>query len=44
MLGPEALPAGQTVAGQTLLAIAWSAGIAAVFVPLAVGVYRRSVS
>jgi ABC transporter DrrB family efflux protein len=44
MLGPEALPAGHTVAGQTLLAIAWSAGIAAVFVPLAVGVYRRSVS
>jgi hypothetical protein len=44
MLGSGALPPGQTVAGLTLLAMAWTAGIVAVFVPLAVRVYRRSVS
>jgi ABC transporter DrrB family efflux protein len=44
MLGPGALQAGQTVAGQTLIATAWIAGILVVFMPLAVHVYRRSVS
>ena len=44
MLGPEALPPGSTVAGQTLLGIAWTAAILAVFVPLAVRAYHRSVS
>jgi len=44
MLGPEALPPGHTVAGQTLLAIVWTAAILTVFVPLAVRAYRRSVS
>jgi ABC transporter DrrB family efflux protein len=43
-LGPGALPPGQTVAGQTLLALAWTAAIIAVFAPLAVRVYRRSIS
>ena len=44
MLGPEALEAGRTVGGQVFLALAWSAGILAVFAPLAVRVYRRTVS
>jgi len=44
MLGPEALPPGHTVAGQTLLAIVWTAAILTVFVPLAVRAYRSSVS
>jgi ABC transporter DrrB family efflux protein len=43
-LGEGSLAAGQSVAGQTLLAIAWAAAIIAVFAPLAVRVYRRSVS
>jgi len=44
MLGPGALQPGQTVAGQALLALAWTAAILAVFAPLAVRTYRRSVS
>ncbi|HEY3036562.1 MAG TPA: ABC transporter permease, partial [Streptosporangiaceae bacterium] len=44
VLGQAALPPGQTVAGQTLLALAWTAAILAVFTPLAVRVYRRTVS
>jgi ABC-type multidrug transport system permease subunit len=44
MLGPEALPPGHAVAGQTVLAIVWTAAILTVFVPLAVRAYRRSVS
>ena len=43
-LGEGALPPGQTVAGQTLLALAWTAGIIVVFAPQAVRVYRRSTS
>jgi ABC transporter DrrB family efflux protein len=44
ILGQGALPQGQTVTGQVLLALAWSAGITAVFAPLAVHLYRRAVS
>ncbi len=41
-LGQGALPAGHTVAGETLLALAWTAAFLAVFAPLAVRAYRRS--
>lgn len=41
-LGQGALPAGHTVIGETLLALAWTAGILAVFAPLAVRAYRRT--
>jgi ABC transporter DrrB family efflux protein len=40
-LGQGALPAGHTVTGETLLALTWTAGILAVFVPLAVRAYRH---
>jgi ABC-2 type transport system permease protein/oleandomycin transport system permease protein len=43
ILGPGALPPGITVAGQVALALGWSAAILAVFAPLAVRLYRRSV-
>jgi len=43
-LGEGVLSPGQNVAGQTLLALAWTAGIMVVFAPLAVRVYRRSTS
>jgi ABC transporter DrrB family efflux protein len=42
-LGQGALPPGRTVAGQVGLALVWAAAIAAVFAPLAVRAYRRSV-
>jgi ABC-type multidrug transport system permease subunit len=41
-LGPAALPAGHTVTGDVLLALAWNAGTLAVFVPLAAGAHRRT--
>jgi ABC transporter DrrB family efflux protein len=44
VLGPDALPAGQTVAGQVGLTFLWAAGIIVVCVPLAVRAYRRTVS
>jgi ABC transporter DrrB family efflux protein len=44
ILGQGALPQGQTVTGQVLLALAWSALLTAVFAPLAVHLYRRAVS
>jgi ABC transporter DrrB family efflux protein len=44
MLGQGALPAGHTVTGQALLALTWTTAIFAVFAPLAVRAYRRSVS
>jgi ABC transporter DrrB family efflux protein len=44
LLGAEALPPGQTVIGQTLIAFAWTAGILATVMPLAVRAYRRTVS
>jgi ABC transporter DrrB family efflux protein len=44
ILGGDALPPGDTVGGTVLLALAWSAGILAIFAPLAVRVYRRAVS
>jgi ABC transporter DrrB family efflux protein len=43
ILGQGALPPGHTVAGDVLMALAWSAGIMVVFVPLAIRVYRRVV-
>lgn len=43
MLGPGVMPAGQTVGGQSLLAVAWIIGLIAVFAPLAVRMYRRAV-
>ena len=44
VLGPGALPPGRTVAGQVALALLWAAAITAVFAPLAVRTYRRTVS
>jgi ABC transporter DrrB family efflux protein len=44
VLGPGALPPGRTVAGQVALALLWAAAITALFVPLAVRAYRRTVS
>jgi ABC transporter DrrB family efflux protein len=43
VLGQGALPPGRTVAGQVALALAWAAAIIAVFAPLAVRAYRRTV-
>ncbi len=43
ILGGDALPAGDTVTGTVLLALAWAAGILVVFAPLAVRMYRRAV-
>jgi ABC transporter DrrB family efflux protein len=43
VLGQGALPPGRTVAGQVALALLWAAAITAVFVPLAVRAYRRTV-
>jgi len=43
-LGQQALPAGHTITGELLTAAAWTIGILAVFAPLAVRTYRRSVS
>jgi ABC transporter DrrB family efflux protein len=44
VLGQGALAPGRTVAGQVALALLWAAAITAVFVPLAVRAYRRTVS
>jgi ABC transporter DrrB family efflux protein len=44
VLGQDALPPGRTVAGQVALALLWAAAITAVFAPLAVRTYRRTVS
>ncbi len=41
-LGPGALPAGHTVVGETLSALAWTTAILAVFAPLAVHTYQRN--
>jgi ABC transporter DrrB family efflux protein len=41
-LGPGALPAGHTIIGENLLALAWTVGILGIFGPLAVRAYRRS--
>lgn len=43
ILGGEALPPGDTVAGTVLMALAWATGILVVFAPLAVRMYRRAV-
>jgi ABC transporter DrrB family efflux protein len=42
LLGQGALPPGRTVAGQVGLALAWAGVICAVFAPLAVRSYRRT--
>jgi ABC transporter DrrB family efflux protein len=44
ILGPGALPTGQTVGAQVGLALLWAAAIIAVCVPLAVHAYRRTVT
>jgi ABC transporter DrrB family efflux protein len=44
VLGQGALPPGRTVGGQVILALLWAAAITAVFAPLAVRTYRRTVS
>jgi ABC transporter DrrB family efflux protein len=44
VLGQGALPPGRTVAGQVTLALLWAAAITAVFAPLAVRSYRRTLS
>ncbi len=44
ILGPGALPAGQTVAGQVGLTLLWATAITAACVPLAVRAYRRTVT
>jgi ABC transporter DrrB family efflux protein len=44
VLGQGALPPGRTVAGQVALALLWAAAITAVYAPLAVRTYRRTVS
>jgi ABC transporter DrrB family efflux protein len=44
VLGPGALPPGRTVAGQVVLALLWAAAITAIFAPLAVRTYRRTLS
>jgi ABC transporter DrrB family efflux protein len=43
MLGPQTLPAGETVIGTVVWALVWIAGITAVFSVLAVRTYRRAV-
>jgi ABC transporter DrrB family efflux protein len=43
ILGQGALPPGRTVTGQVTLALVWAAAIIAVFAPLAVRAYRRTV-
>jgi ABC transporter DrrB family efflux protein len=43
VLGQGALPPGRTVASQVALALLWAAAITAIFVPLAVRAYRRTV-
>jgi ABC transporter DrrB family efflux protein len=42
ILGPGALPAGETVAGQVGLTLLWATAITVVCVPLAVRAYRRT--
>jgi ABC transporter DrrB family efflux protein len=42
VLGQDALPPGHTVAGQVALAVAWSAALIAVFAPLAIRRYSRT--
>jgi ABC transporter DrrB family efflux protein len=44
VLGQGALPPGRTVATQVALALAWAVAVTAVFAPLAVRAYHRTVS
>jgi ABC transporter DrrB family efflux protein len=44
VLGEQALPAGHTVVGELLTAVAWIGGILLVFVPVATLAYRRATS
>jgi ABC transporter DrrB family efflux protein len=43
ILGQDSLEAGQTTIGQIFLAVVWAGAILAIFVPLAVRLYRRTV-
>ena len=42
ILGPDALPRGDTVVGQVGLALLWATAITAVSVPLVVRAYRAT--
>jgi hypothetical protein len=42
ILGPTALPACHTVAGQVATSLAWAAAITTTFAPIAVHTYRRT--
>ncbi len=42
ILGPGALPGGQTIAGQVALGLGWSIGLTAIFAWLAVHLYQRA--
>jgi ABC transporter DrrB family efflux protein len=44
VLGQGALPPGRTVTAQVVLALLWAATVTAVFAPLAVRAYRRTLS
>ncbi|MDH3730241.1 MAG: ABC transporter permease [Acidimicrobiia bacterium] len=44
ILGEDALEAGQTTIGQIFLAVVWASITLAIFVPLAVRLYRRTVN
>jgi ABC transporter DrrB family efflux protein len=44
ILGPGALPAGQTVTGQVGLSLLWAAAIIVLCVPIAVHAYRRTLA
>jgi ABC transporter DrrB family efflux protein len=43
ILGEGALPPGQTIGGEVALALVWTGAILAIFVPLAVRLYRRAI-
>jgi ABC-2 type transport system permease protein/oleandomycin transport system permease protein len=43
ILGHGALPPGQTVGGQVILALVWSMVIATLSAPLAIRLYSRTV-
>ena len=42
VLGPDAVPAGESVPGQVVLALLWAAAIMAVSAPLAVRAFRHA--
>jgi ABC transporter DrrB family efflux protein len=44
ILGPGALPPGESITGQAVLALGWTAAILAVVVPVAIRTYQHAVS